>query len=366
MNRLALILTASMLFPFGNGIANNSNEKIINPFIQEAQDNVDNKENPTIEEDKQEQDKEDNLADKICPIELFIAQVEEKENRVEKNLKHMADNKTLKATQKSIKEAIKELEEYCQEYHKSVNLLKGENDILDCISKASELYSSTMSLKEAPNSFYGYYDVSKNRKYMVNTALSLEGMISYKWGSKPVSAGFNEAWKKKGEGLDCSGFIEWVYWTSTGKHDLDYSSTYSITKNLTQIKKDKLKPGDLGTIKDDGTYYLDSEGNKFYSEEEAKQSNRNIASKIRKAEFKKQLKYLKKHHTKVTKKQKEAIKRTITNKITVKEVKRVTNHVGVYIGRDQKGNDIWCHCAGKRGVVVETTNMFKYYWKTDI
>lgn len=38
-----------------------------------------------------------------------------------------------------------------------------------------------------------------------------------------------------------------------------------------------------------------------------------------------------------------------------------TNHVGIYAGVDENGNDLWVHCAGSSGTVVNNYNGFKYY-----
>lgn len=38
-----------------------------------------------------------------------------------------------------------------------------------------------------------------------------------------------------------------------------------------------------------------------------------------------------------------------------------SNHVGIYAGVDENGNDLWIHCAGSSGTVVNNYNGFKYY-----
>ena len=38
-----------------------------------------------------------------------------------------------------------------------------------------------------------------------------------------------------------------------------------------------------------------------------------------------------------------------------------SNHVGIYAGQDENGNDLWVHCAGSSGTVVNNYNGFRYY-----
>lgn len=96
------------------------------------------------------------------------------------------------------------------------------------------------------------------RLEILRIALSLVGKVPYFWGGKPAQAGWNEAWLKlrqvtaegsetTGEllayGLDCSGFIEWVWWTA-GQERFGSGTTaqYWASEELTA---DALIPGDL-------------------------------------------------------------------------------------------------------------------------
>ncbi len=157
--------------------------------------------------------------------------------------------------------------------------------------------------------FNGFYDLEENRKQAVETALSLEGKISYEWGVKPVKAGWNDRWDKKGTGMDCSGFVQWVFWTVYGMPDEGLSSTLCISETQEKINRNELKPGDLGMIMDDGSYYTDYAGKKYYKYENAVDSN-------------------------------------IKAGYTEEEVKSHVNHAGIYVGKDENGRDIWCHCQG--------------------
>ena len=175
--------------------------------------------------------------------------------------------------------------------------------------------------------------IDPNRRYessidVISIAESLVGKIVYEWGSKPTNAGWNERWNSGTTGLDCSGFVQWVYWTATGTKTNGLGSTWAISSSQEKIGYSDLQPGDLGMIFDGGTYYLDATGVRFPTEEAAQASNNN-----------KGLYYIK----------------PIT----------VSNHVGIFAGKDEEGKDIWIHCTGgnKDTVVKENYTRFKIFYR---
>lgn len=97
-------------------------------------------------------------------------------------------------------------------------------------------------------------DLSQTRKDMIRFALSSVGKVPYYWGGKPSAANYGSnnfgiltTPDYKGrvlKGLDCSGWINWVYWSSTGQR-LDYESTSGLALCGTKISRDKLQPGDI-------------------------------------------------------------------------------------------------------------------------
>lgn len=178
--------------------------------------------------------------------------------------------------------------------------------------------------------YNGYFFLEEERKSVVNVAETLIGEITYQWGGKAGSPGWNASWDN-GNGLDCSGFVQWAYWTATGKYIEDISSTYSISLTQEPISYTQLIPGDLGMIYPDGTYYTDAAGNKFYSYEAAVVSN--------------------------------AVKGLGENA----EVTTHTNHVGIYAGKDIYGNDIWIHCQGGmvNTVVKDNYEKFSVYYRVN-
>ncbi len=95
---------------------------------------------------------------------------------------------------------------------------------------------------------------SKKRKEIIQFALSSVGKVPYYWGGKPSHPGYEGNYfgtpmdpDTKGrilKGLDCSGWINWVYWSVTGER-LTGESTSSLILCGKPIKRSELKPGDI-------------------------------------------------------------------------------------------------------------------------
>lgn len=96
--------------------------------------------------------------------------------------------------------------------------------------------------------------LSQTRKDLIQFALSSVGKVPYYWGGKPSapnyagnSFGVYTAPDQKGRvlrGLDCSGWINWVYWSVTGQR-LPYESTSGLAISGTRISRSELQPGDI-------------------------------------------------------------------------------------------------------------------------
>ena len=157
---------------------------------------------------------------------------------------------------------------------------------------------------EPTYSINGYDGLSQTRYCIVNTAMGMTGQFTYNLGSKPD---YNNNWKT-GESLDCSGFVEYIFWLVTGQ-DIGEGTWMQSTENVeggraAYISHDELKPGDLAFLMDGReTIYTDANGEK---------------------------------HTR-------------------------TNHVGIYCGKDAEGNDLWCHCNAKDNTVA--VNSVSYWTK---
>lgn len=180
------------------------------------------------------------------------------------NLQHLNEIKS--AVMPALIEAnVKESKTICT----SIGTLVGPYNQMDLYRKIIDMLLNIENIRDY--TVYGYYNIGSERERFVNNALSLVGKISYQWGGKPTEAGNYEELTA----LDCSGFIDWCYWTTYGEHNENYSSTMAITNNLEPISIDELLPGDLGTINDTGSsigkinhvgIYLgkDSEGNMLW------------------------------------------------------------------------------------------------------
>lgn len=121
------------------------------------------------------------------------------------------------------------------------------------------------------------------RKEIIDMALTLNGKVKYFWGgrSKP---GWNSDWGKpklvtspgdwtygttQPYGMDCSGFISWVF-ESAGTTELNGSTMDQLAKSY-PIDESQLKPGDLcfantgnGSSNHIGLFYKRENGKKLY------------------------------------------------------------------------------------------------------
>lgn len=101
-------------------------------------------------------------------------------------------------------------------------------------------------------------EADQDRWKLINTATSLIGKVPYQWGGKAKMAGYDTSWwsfDASGEqkGLDCSGYVQWVYMTAGVKlkNINDLISTAQMNKNLETISFQELKPGDIGLLNSD-------------------------------------------------------------------------------------------------------------------
>ena len=97
-------------------------------------------------------------------------------------------------------------------------------------------------------------EVSQLRRNIVEYALNSVGKIPYYWGGKPSGPGYTNnnfctliSPDYRGRilrGLDCSGWINWVYWSVTG-HSLAGESTGTLIGCGRRIQRSELQPGDI-------------------------------------------------------------------------------------------------------------------------
>lgn len=116
--------------------------------------------------------------------------------------------------------------------------------------------------------------LDKSRLKVLNTGVALLDSIPYFWGGKPANPGWNALWgqdvvvtssavdtssqtdtsatanttepEMAPYGLDCSGFVDWCYWTSLG-YRVGYSTADQWHKSR-PISEDELIPGDLAFL----------------------------------------------------------------------------------------------------------------------
>ena len=98
-------------------------------------------------------------------------------------------------------------------------------------------------------------DISENRKAVVETALRSVGRIPYYYGGKTSRFGYdgNSFGSKipadyKGrclKGLDCSGWVNWVYGTTFNKYIIKSEGTAKLATEGTKILRSDLLPGDI-------------------------------------------------------------------------------------------------------------------------
>lgn len=95
-------------------------------------------------------------------------------------------------------------------------------------------------------------EVSGNRLAILECASSLIGLVPYQWGGKADGPGIDPSWWtfENGEqkGLDCSGFVSWVYQTVGYENYMDLYSTGEILATTETIAEDELQIGDIGLL----------------------------------------------------------------------------------------------------------------------
>ncbi|MBR1635743.1 MAG: C40 family peptidase [Lachnospiraceae bacterium] len=121
--------------------------------------------------------------------------------------------------------------------------------------------ADTLSPEEIEKLTEQYGSIEGTRSAVSEFALDMVGKIPYYWGGKPVSGDFDgnhfysdvkpdgSQYHRTKRGLDCSGFVAFVYWHVLG-HPLGASSTGDFTNGrYKKISASELKPGDVGLLR---------------------------------------------------------------------------------------------------------------------
>lgn len=105
-------------------------------------------------------------------------------------------------------------------------------------------------------------DLYPERRAVVETACSLVGKVNYFWGGKSLVLGWDERWGTiqkvtatgssttgtyRPYGMDCSGFVDWVFYNVTGgEYIIGQGGGATMQHNYcTEISWDEALPGDL-------------------------------------------------------------------------------------------------------------------------
>jgi hypothetical protein len=122
------------------------------------------------------------------------------------------------------------------------------NAVRDGIAGAfDDVYYGTLEYidyQKILNEIPDYNKLSKNRKEVINIALSAVGG-KYLFGGKATGPGLEGIPRS---GIDCSGFVNWVYWTATGSNPGmggTWNMVNSPTSKMRPIGITELKPGDI-------------------------------------------------------------------------------------------------------------------------
>lgn len=120
-----------------------------------------------------------------------------------------------------------------------------------------QVYETKMPLSNAEISSYLAMlpeETSEVRREIIQFALQSVGRVPYYWGGKPSAAGYSKNHfgspvepdknNRTMRGLDCSGWINWVYWSVTGKR-LSFEGTVGLSTLGHAISAEEMKPGDV-------------------------------------------------------------------------------------------------------------------------
>lgn len=165
------------------------------------------------------------------------------------------ENEVLKISIKNmiISDMIREYR-FNEKQIKDLNSLLEHRDMLRILAENTEItdrYAQEV-LRNLP------VDLSPERKAVVKSALSLVGKVNYFWGGKSSAIGWDNTWGKpqtvasagspstgtnRLSGLDCSGFVAWVF-KNARLSDIG-QGTFEQYNNSVRISWDKAQPGDL-------------------------------------------------------------------------------------------------------------------------
>ncbi len=132
-----------------------------------------------------------------------------------------------------------------------------ESDWYQDYGLSASLFSRQAPIEESEIELYMERlpeDVSEARRTLIRAALGSVGRVPYYFGGKAVSADYDAnhfytivSPDYKGRifrGLDCSGWLSWIYWNAFGT-PLSETSTAGLIHLGRSVKRSDLKPGDI-------------------------------------------------------------------------------------------------------------------------
>ena len=149
-----------------------------------------------------------------------------------------------------------------------------QNEALDELLASSDLLTAlagdlTISSQDAKELLANLpADLSPERRAVVETACQLVGKVNYFWGGKSLVLGWDDRWGTLRQvtaagspttgtyrpyGMDCSGYVDWVFYNATGGEYIigHGGGAHAQHTYCTTISWDQTLPGDLVFYPDD-------------------------------------------------------------------------------------------------------------------
>ena len=125
------------------------------------------------------------------------------------------------------------VEDMLEEYRFSSYQVSAINELLEQETMLQKLVGDTTWLCEDAQAVLQRLpeDLSPERRAVIEAACSLVGKVNYFWGGKSLELGWDDRWGQVKKvwavgnsttgtyrpfGLDCSGFVDWVFYNATG------------------------------------------------------------------------------------------------------------------------------------------------------
>ena len=166
--------------------------------------------------------------------------------------------------------AAKSAEEMSTDYRFTAYQKKALAELLDDSALLDALlydldslqYDAAMLRRALPN------DLSKERRAVVERALSLAGKVNYFWGGKSLVFGWDDRWGQLAKvtadgssttgtyrpyGLDCSGMVDWAFYNATdGSYVIGHGGGTAMQHSYcTPVRWEDAQIGDLAFYPDD-------------------------------------------------------------------------------------------------------------------